>query len=63
MEIKKENIEIRNKIITGIKKAIEKLILNSAAKNEKLVISDEKGEVKIVSAKDLISSLDNYILR
>ena len=57
MEIKKENIELRNKIITGIKKAVEKLIVNSAAQNEKLVISDENGKVKIVFAKDLIPSL------
>jgi len=57
VEIKKENIELRNKIITGIKKAVEKLIVNSAAQNEKLVISDENGKVKIVFAKDLIPSL------
>ncbi len=57
MEIKPENIELRNKIMAGIKKAVEKLIVNSAAKNGKLVISDEEGNVKIVFAKDLISSL------
>jgi hypothetical protein len=57
MEIKKENIELRNKIMTGIKKAMEKLFEHSAANNEKLVISDENGKVKIVPAKDLIVSL------
>ena len=57
MEIREENIELRNKIMTGIKKAIEKLFETSAANNEKLVISDENGKVKIVPAKDLILSL------
>lgn len=57
MEIKKENIELRNKIMTGIKIAMEKLFEASAANNEKLVISDENGKVKIVPAKDLILSL------
>jgi hypothetical protein len=57
MEIKKENVELRNKIMAGIKKATEKLFEHSAANNEKLVISDENGKVKIVFARDLILSL------
>ena len=57
MEIKKENRELRDKIMSGIKKAVDNLFVNSAANNEKLVVSDENGKVKIVLARDLILSL------
>jgi len=51
MELKPENIELRNKIMAGIHKAVEKLIINSAANDEKLVIADKDGNIMHVPAK------------
>lgn len=56
MEIKKENRELRDKIMAGIKKAVKQLIERSAANNETLIIEDENGEVKAVPAKTLLRS-------
>lgn len=53
MAIKKENAELRDKIVAGIKKAKEKLIEATAAKNDYLVIC-VNGEVKKVPAKELL---------
>jgi hypothetical protein len=39
MEIKPENIELRNKIMKGVNKAFKKLVIASAERNEKLVIA------------------------
>lgn len=53
--MKKENLELKNKIIAGIEKALKKLVENSAAKNESLVISGPNGEVLTVPAKELLT--------
>ena len=54
--MKPENIELTNKIMAGIKKAVSELVVKSAANNEKLVIADKDGKVKLVPAKDLLES-------
>lgn len=56
MAIKKENRELRDKIMAGIKKAVKKLIDTSAANDENLIIEDEDGKVKSVPAKKLLGS-------
>lgn len=56
MKLKPENIELRGKIIAGIHKAVDKLIMNSAANDEKLVIADKEGNIKHVPAKDLLAT-------
>ena len=56
MAIKKENRELRDKIMAGIKKAVKKLIETSAANDENLIIEDEDGKVKSVPAKELLGS-------
>jgi hypothetical protein len=56
MNLKPENIELRGKIIAGIHKAVDKLIISSAAKDEKLVIADKDGNIKHVPAKDLLTA-------
>ena len=53
MEIKDENIELRNKIFAGIKKAVQKLYEARAAKNETVVIS-VNGKATAVPAKELL---------
>ncbi len=53
MALKKENAELRDKIVTGLRKAVDKLIETSAAKNDYLVIC-VNGEVKKVPAKELL---------
>ena len=45
-------IELRNKIIIGIRKALEKLIASSANNDEYLVIS-QNGKIVRVPAKEL----------
>lgn len=53
MPLKPENIELANKIEAGIRKAVQKLYEERAAKNETVIIS-VNGEIKHVSAKDLL---------
>jgi hypothetical protein len=54
MSLKPENIEFRNKVMEGVKRAYEKLVISSAEKNEKLVIADNDGNVQLVDAKELL---------
>lgn len=56
MEIKKENRELRDKIMAGIKKAVDRLIETSAANDEYLIIEDDDGKIKAVPAKKLLRS-------
>lgn len=56
MAIKKENRELRDKIMAGIRKAVKKLIETSAANDENLIIEDEDGKIKSVPAKNLLAS-------
>lgn len=57
MIIKSESIEFRDKIMAGVTKAVQQLVISSAERNEKLVIADEDGNVLHVPAKDLLSKL------
>lgn len=57
MEIKSENIELRNKILEGINRAFRKLVIASAERNESLVIADENGKVLHVPARELLAKI------
>jgi hypothetical protein len=57
MNLKPENIELQNKIMEGVKKAVRKLVISSAEKNEKLVIADKNGNVMHVPAKELLKTI------
>lgn len=56
MNLKPENIELSDKIMAGINKAVRELVINSAANDEKLVIADKEGNIKHVPAKDLLAT-------
>ena len=49
--------ELSEKIIGGLNKALRKLVETSAANNDSLVISDGKGNVRSVPAKELLKTL------
>ncbi|MFI5139095.1 MAG: hypothetical protein ACHQIM_14830 [Sphingobacteriales bacterium] len=49
--------EFAEKVLYGVNKALRKLVETSAANNESLVISDGKGNVKSVPAKELLKTL------
>jgi len=55
MNLKPENIELSDKIMAGINKAVRELVTRSAANDEKLVIADKNGTIKHVPAKDLLT--------
>jgi len=57
MILKPENIELQNKIMAGATKAYKKLVIESAEKNQQLVIADKDGNVQHVDAKDLLKTL------
>ncbi len=49
--------EFAEKVLGGVNKALRKLVETSAAKGESLVVSDGKGNVKSVPAKELLKTL------
>jgi hypothetical protein len=49
--------EFAEKVLYGVNKALRKLVETSAANNDSLVISDGKGNVKSVPAKELLKTL------
>jgi len=55
MNLKPENIELSDKIMAGINKAVRNLVISSAANDEKLVVADKEGNIKHVPAKDLLA--------
>jgi hypothetical protein len=57
MELKPENIEIRNKIIQGINMAFEELVITKAKKNQDLVVADLQGNVRHVPAKEFLKDI------
>ena len=59
MEIKPENVELRNKIMAGVNMAVRELVILSAERNEKLVIADAEGNVLHVPAKDLLKTVSD----
>ena len=54
---KKEHEELSKKIMFGLRLAIRRLYEQKAANNESVVISDGRGGVKRVPAKDLLDTL------
>lgn len=52
---KHEYSEIRDKILEGIQKAMDKLIVKTAQQNGELAFS-KNGKVTLVKAKDLLNS-------
>jgi hypothetical protein len=57
MVVNPESIDFRNKVMEGVTKAVRNLVISSAEKNEKLVVSDKEGNVKLVDAKELLKGL------
>jgi hypothetical protein len=51
--------EFGKKILFGVNKALRKLVETSAANNDTLVVSDGKGNVKSVPAKELLKNFPN----
>ncbi len=57
MSSEKLNVsELSDKVLTGLKKALRKLVETSAADNRELVVGDKHG-FKSVPAKDLLKNL------
>ena len=54
MNLTKEDIELFNKIETGLKLAMQRLYEKKAANNEMVVIGDENGGIRYVSARELL---------
>ena len=58
MESKKTDIiELSEKVLEGMKRALKKLVETSAKNNEDLVIGDNDGNIKTVPAKDLLHTV------
>jgi hypothetical protein len=57
MVVNPESIDFRNKVMEGVTKAVRNLVISSAEKNEKLVVSDKDGNIKHVDAKELLKTL------
>ena len=51
--------ELSEKVLTGLRKALRKLVETSAANNESLVIADKDGNIKTVPAKELLPLVRN----
>jgi ATP-dependent RNA circularization protein (DNA/RNA ligase family) len=58
-EKQRELNELGEKVLTGMKRAIRKLVETSAANNRELVIGDKDGNIKSVPAKELLKTLAN----
>ncbi len=53
MNVVKKKEDLSSKIKTALDKAIQKVIAEEKSRNGYLVISDKKGNIKKVRAKDL----------
>lgn len=53
MNVVKKKEDLSTKIKTALDKAIQKVIAEEKARNGYLIISDKKGNIKKVPAKDL----------
>ncbi len=53
--------ELSLKIVAGINKGLFKLVETTAANNGELVVSDGKGNVKSVPAKELLKTLPKQV--
>jgi len=56
--VSKTNInELSERVLSGVQKALVKLVEESAANNEDLVIADKNGKIKTVPAKDMLKEM------
>ena len=55
----KDRTQLPEKVLTGLRKALRKLVESSADNNESLVIADKDGNIKIVPAKELLPLVQN----
>ncbi|CAG5068630.1 hypothetical protein DYBT9623_01362 [Dyadobacter sp. CECT 9623] len=46
--------KLSERIVAGVKKAVDKMLVESAARNETVVIEDQEGKIRHVPAKDLL---------
>jgi hypothetical protein len=53
MNIKKNSEDLSGKIKVALNKAIKKVIAEEKSRNGFLVVSDDKGKIKKIPAKDL----------
>lgn len=58
-EKQRELDELGKKVLTGMKRAIRKLVETSAANNRELVIGDKDGSIRSIPAKELLKNLAN----
>jgi hypothetical protein len=54
MTKKTDIVELSDRVLRGLRKALKNLVETKAAKNETLVIADKDGNIKIVPAKELL---------
>src|SRR6476646_9233103 len=59
----KDRTQLPEKVLTGLRKALRKLVESSADNNESLVIADKDGNIKIVPAKELMILYDREIYK
>ena len=55
----KDRTQLPEKVLTGLRKALRRLVESSADNNESLVIADKDGNIKIVPAKELLPLVQN----
>jgi len=55
----KDRTQLPEKVLTGLRKALRKLVESSADNNESLVIADKDGNIKTVPAKELLPLVRN----
>jgi len=55
----KDRTQLPEKVLTGLRKALRKLVESSADNNESLVIADKDCNIKTVPAKELLPLVRN----
>jgi hypothetical protein len=50
---------LTEKVLTGVNRALRKLVETAAANNKSLVIGDKDGTSRLVPAKELLEKLSN----
>jgi hypothetical protein len=53
-----ESDNLSTKVLKGVSIALRKMAESAAAKNENLIIADENGQIKSVSAKSLLRKMN-----
>ncbi len=49
--------ELAAKVLTGVNKALYKLVETAAVNNEELIVADKNGHIKSVPAEELLKTL------